>query len=398
MPLSQDDLELYFQRLFPASKFVQWLGYGSPEYFARREFSFTLAGDIYLRFRSFSDASELQKDLTRKKPEKIDIGGVYNVPPKAKDSSPVFHALEKELVFDVDISDYDDVRACCQDKGICDKCWPLMACAAQVLARFLKDDFGYQHLLFVFSGRRGLHCWVCDRAARTLSDEARCAIIGYLNVYEGGEAQRLNIESQLRRGGLHPSLEDVYQTIIQPTFNAMFLSEENNRENCITEEKVAKTVYSMIARQLKPFGTEESEKLLKALNVNKPAVERWKAVQKFCDGQKASWVPRYVEFCCLYPRLDINVSKHCNHLLKAPFVVHPGTGNICLPIPIEEIEEFKPDQNLKLEDVVLAYSKDEFPLEPHLDAFQRFVDGCLLDAQSGAMDVDSLLPRTTPEE
>lgn len=48
-------------------------------YFGRREFSFTLENDVYLRYKSFKNASAMEDAINSNFPYKIDIGAVYSV-------------------------------------------------------------------------------------------------------------------------------------------------------------------------------------------------------------------------------------------------------------------------------------------------------------------------------
>jgi len=125
----------------------------------------------------------------------------------------------RELVFDIDMTDYDEIRTCCSGKGICKLCWGFIAAAVDVLDSALREQFGYQHLLWVYSGRRGIHLWISDMEAMELTDEQRKAVMGWLEVIKGGKEQvkkvnvrmvnnkRIGKNAVTEVGGLHPALQ-----------------------------------------------------------------------------------------------------------------------------------------------------------------------------------------------
>jgi hypothetical protein len=72
------------------------------------------------------------------------------------------------------------------------------------------DDFGFKHLLWVYSGRRGIHCWVSDPAALALTDSQRGAIVNYLEVIKG--EKKMNLMRPL-----HPMLQFVPSSSLSST-------------------------------------------------------------------------------------------------------------------------------------------------------------------------------------
>ena len=65
---------------------------------------------------------------------------------------------------------------------MCNKCWQFMIVAYKILNTILREDFNFQHIMWIFSGRRGIHCWVSDERARTLTNEGRSSISNYIKI------------------------------------------------------------------------------------------------------------------------------------------------------------------------------------------------------------------------
>uniref|UniRef100_A0A8C5Q857 DNA primase n=1 Tax=Leptobrachium leishanense TaxID=445787 RepID=A0A8C5Q857_9ANUR len=354
-----DLLPLYYRRLFPFYQYFRWLNYGGvvKTYFQNREFSFTLKDDIYVRYQSFSNQCELEKEMQKMNPYKIDIGAVYSHKPSQHNAvkSGTFQAQEKELVFDIDMTDYDDVRRCCSSADICNKCWTLMTIAIRILDRALHDDFGFQHRLWVYSGRRGVHCWVCDELARKLSQAERSAVAEYLSLVKGGKD---SIKKVQLSDPIHPFIKSI--NIVEMYFNQYALEDQDILESKHHWEKVL----ALVPDDILYFRLTVTDSLVKMMSKRSHA---------------ASEI--MLQYC--YPRLDINVSKGLNHLLKSPFSVHPKTGRISVPIDLKNLDKFDPFSYLLktkflgfmfylLQSFVSDYKRTS--LAPYIKVFEHFLD------------------------
>lgn len=100
--------------------------------FTNREFSFTLADDVYIRYLSYTSQEEFEADLCSRNPFKIDIGAVMTIRPRDHRTGKA-QPVQRELIFDIDMTDYDEVRTCCSGAEVCQKCWKFMVVACQVL-------------------------------------------------------------------------------------------------------------------------------------------------------------------------------------------------------------------------------------------------------------------------
>ncbi|KAL7030423.1 hypothetical protein ACKWTF_006651 [Chironomus riparius] len=371
-----DYLRLYYKRLFPHKQFYRWLSYNLSEdgIFTHREFSFTMQDDIYIRYLSFENQSEMEKEICAKIPHKIDIGAVFNIRPKNHRSNPNIKPMQRELVFDIDLTDYDNVRTCCNEANICNKCWKFMAVACKVIDIALRDDFGFEHILWVFSGRRGVHCWVCDKTARHLDTKGRGAIADYLQLSMSGGENSVSKVTLFDKQ--HHSIRRA-RSIIEPLFNEIIIDDQNAFGSATGTERLLKMVPDENCRK-------ELQNLFSTTIADSKSI--WSTFVGYFESMrvKSQLKPKLrhiieeVQLAMLYPRLDINVSKGTNHLLKAPFCVHPKTGKICVPFNPNLATKFDPTTvpkvNLLLNEIDTFDQKNTDATETPEDKASRVKD------------------------
>lgn len=280
---------------------------------------------------------------------------MFSRPPKDKRATAAsnFVPVERELVFDVDLTDYDDVRRCgCKEAAVCRVCWTAMTMAIRVVDEALREDLGFEHVAWFFSGRRGVHCWVADERARELTNEARAAVADYLAVDAERDVSSPPHPLVARALG---TLEPLFVAHVLPASGHGLLATEVDREELLgTLPPAARSAADKCREAWAGHDDDDADDV---------AAERWETLNRLLDvlvnNKKRSrtstndalsrddlaavrtWRRRTVLKHC-WPRLDLNVSKTRNHLLKSPFCVHPKTGRVCVPVDAARCDAFDP--------------------------------------------------------
>ena len=305
----------------------------------KREFA--VEGDYYRRYVVAKDADELKSEVLKMRGLKsFHIGPLYNdcVVRSAAQEHAHSWPTRRELVFDLDLTDYDFLELETPegdvDADACDKAWCVCAVGIFVLQWLLKHAFGFQEFVVVYSGRRGAHLYVCDDKAMNLPDDVRAAITDFFKFVPSEDGQRAHPSTRtvMVMHGLSEALHHIFET------------------HFIDELKLFETQEQRVAFAERLGFSEEylpavANLAVDVLDESMTGRAMWEFLKTKVASLPQEWMRRRIDDMMLtyvWPRIDAGVSRHLNHLLKAPCVAHPKTGRVAVPVNAVDYFRFKP--------------------------------------------------------
>jgi DNA primase small subunit len=303
------------------------------ENFSQREWAFV---DSYGRFdRNFSfEKPDILIDFVREKiPRSIYVGAVYSEGPNNKISKSIHDVdwIKRELIFDLDLTEYDEVRPCsCRGKNqLCDLCWELVKTAALWINDTLIEDFGINHnnITWVFSGRRGVHAWITEEESAVLNNEQRTSIIDYLTLFKGTGSEARLISDPIEypvnlrvRINTHIYVPFFRECTLQQLMNIGFAEDRG----------------VFIMEQRERLGIDQNF-LSKYVFIDNSVKEKFNI---------KNYPSRYqIEERIILqwgPRIDAGVSKDMRRILRLPGSIHGDTGKRVKVLEENELEYFSP--------------------------------------------------------
>lgn len=326
----RNQLQNYYDKLFPYAFVLRFLSHNGTWKQDHRELSLvvSLANEqpAVLRYRSaVSEAEWRAMFAMNERFVQINVGGCSFIKPhqlaELGGQIPLSEAMHRrELTFDIDLTEYNDIRYCCgTEKKCCNKCWPLAVCAAQFLEHILRNVYGCRQLVWFYSGRRGVHCWVYDEKFSTLQQDFREAVLRYINSQRERIRAGEEVPLHMKQAILHCETEFSKFIVEQ----RLFSDRERFKKFVDDLDLPADAIAEWLNHKEDTFDSFIGVLGLKSKARNSSRVE--------------------IILKCMYPRLDEAVTVDPSHLIKMPFSIHPGTGLVCMPMTVDELKRFRPE-------------------------------------------------------
>lgn len=354
------------------------------------------------RFNNYNTADEWRKACVKLKQYKTETGAVYNLPFSSRLQGE-FHVEGRELVFDIDLTDYKSSKILitdCEDPGTeeFEKSWKMARLAMRVLEKILRECFGFEDLFWFWSGRRGLHCYVLDDRAFKLTRRGRSAIMKHLMIFSRntvnlwGEFEENASMAAFHSGTMHPTIQLAYDIITEKEKKYFFeLADEQEwfAMNRIEETLVPLSHEPDLVPKVKTFLSQYWREAYKRANksVRLYYAGAWECIEavieEHCAGlykdrsvsSKRALDLKYKQILWLtYPRLDTGVTTDVGHLLKAPFSIHQKTGRACVYIEQLSIDTFKPSESPLVHNLLEAQPLDIKRFRDSVRAFKAAIN------------------------
>ena len=303
------------------------------ENFSKREWAFVDNRGRFDRNYSFSTPEVLLDFIRKKVPKSIYVGAVYSEGPDSQLKKSIHQVdwIKRELIFDLDLTEYDEVRPCaCRGKMmICERCWELVKTASFWINDTLVEDFGIkqENITWVFSGRRGVHAWIKEEESSLLNNIQRTSIIDYLTLFKGTGTEAKLISDPIdfpvnlrARVNTHIYIPFFKESTLQQLLKiglseerAIFIMEQRDRYG-IDQQFLTKYVF------LDKFTKEKFN------------IQNYPSRNHLEEKIILQWGPR----------IDAAVSKDIRRILRLPGSIHGDTGKRVRILDLDELEYFSP--------------------------------------------------------
>lgn len=330
----------YFEKHFDIEQIFEVI---DPESFPTREFGFE-RGEVvlskddegtqiarlnfqFIRNKSFREPEELQEYLEIFPIAGAYIGALYQDPLSSGSRSRTSVSIHdtpwkgRELIFDLDLNEYDPVRTCgCKGRDYCTICWGLLQDAAVIMNETLQEDFGFERLKWVFTGGRGYHCWVLDEELFDISQEQRSGIVHYMQL----------INDPLGEQRVEPIGSDA--TILRERIYATLMEKfvQQAPVSVFKEINIGKAALATLRKKVEAKNFQNHVELIPSKVGEEPFLEQ---------------LIKYY-----YPRIDHKVTIDTRRLIRMPGSVHGRTGLISQYL--ESPQTFYPDQAKHIDDLI----------------------------------------------